>query len=221
MLSIFTNFTTLNYPFKTMAKTYTADDIDSLSGITHVRMRPEMYFQTCFKEKTLDNILLETLCHAFDEYYDGNCSEIQFYINKDSFSINYNAGMSLSSSYGLTKAEAIMTSIAACSNMKKHLAIGEEFCSIGMATINAISEVCKLKTVSNKKKGIFVFEKGKTEAKVIKEDTTSKDYTEIYFKIDKEILKDLLFTSKGIKEKVNYINSRFKDLDIKLIDKIS
>ncbi len=54
-----------------------------------------------------------------------------------------------------------MTKIGACSNEKKHLEAGNEFCRIGMAAINAASEKCELVTICNKQKGHFTFENEK------------------------------------------------------------
>ncbi|WP_445710934.1 hypothetical protein [Flavobacterium sp.] len=66
-----------HYNLKTMKEKYTADDIKSLDGGSHVRMRPEMYFEKCYTEQSLNSIVFEVLCHAFDEYLDGNCTEIK------------------------------------------------------------------------------------------------------------------------------------------------
>ena len=67
----------------------------------------------------------------------------------------------------LTYAEVIMTRVMACSNLKKHLAVGQEFCGLGMAIINFASESCKLTTLWNNKKGVFQFENGETVSKKI------------------------------------------------------
>lgn len=36
-----------------MAKIYTAEDIEALSARKHVRLRPNLYFKSCFEEKIL------------------------------------------------------------------------------------------------------------------------------------------------------------------------
>ena len=186
----------------------------------HVRMRPQMYFERCFKEETLNALIFESLCHALDEYYDNQCSRIKVELYETAFKVSYKSGMSLKAvkHEDFTRAEAIMTRIAACSNMKKHLHVGHHYCNIGMAAINAASEVCKLKTVSNHKKGIFVFEKGRTVSKLIIDDTQEENHTELYFKMDKTIFKELKFTQNGIKAEIERIQSDFKGLDFTVLN---
>ncbi|SNR14178.1 DNA topoisomerase subunit B [Tenacibaculum jejuense] len=204
-----------------MKKKYTEDNIQALEAGEHVRMRPKMYFEKCFSENSLDSLPFEVLCHAFDEYFDGNCNEIELTIWKNSFSLKYNAGMPLSVRYeDLTNAEIIMTKIGACSNLKKHLAVGQEFCSLGMATINFASEKCKLTTVWQNQKGTFEFENGKLKAKNIESSESKSSWTEIIVEPNKLLFENLEFTSKGIKEKANEINKRLTDLNLVIIDKI-
>lgn len=204
-------------------KKYIESDIQALDGINHVRMRPSMYFDRCFKEKTLNPLIFESLCHALDEYYDKGCSNIKIDLFEDAFKVAYNSGMSLKllkhESY--TRAEAMMTRIAACSNMKKHLHVGHRYCNIGMATLNAVSFPCKLKTVSNHKKGIFVFEKGKTVSKLLIDNVEEKDHTALYFKLDPTIFKDLKFSYQKMTSELEKIKDDFKGLDFKLINHIT
>lgn len=199
-----------------MNKEYTEDDIQSLSGKQHVRMRPKMYFEKCFSEKSLDSLPFEVLCHAFDEYYDGNCKEIKLTFWKDHFAIEYDVGMPLRKMKydNLTYAEVIMTKVMACSNLKKHFAVGHEFCGIGMATINFASESCELTTVWNNKKGTFVFENGETISRNIEAIKSDKSWTKIFVKPLKDIFGKLEFTSNGVNEKAKEINRRLTKLNI-------
>jgi DNA gyrase subunit B len=203
-------------------KKYIAGDIRSLEAGEHIRMRPELYFEKCFSEKSLDSLPFEVLCHAFDEYFDGNCNEIELTIWKNSFSIKYNTGMSLATmkNKNLTTAEIIMTKLGACSNLKKHLAVGQEFCSLGMATINFASEKCKLTTVWRNQKGIFEFENGKLKSKRIESFNSQISWTEITILPNKSLFENLAFTSKGINKKAGEIKKRLNELSLVVIDKI-
>ncbi|MGK0389368.1 MAG: hypothetical protein ACI94Y_002108 [Maribacter sp.] len=66
-------------------------------------------------------------CHGIDEYFDGNCDSLTITVFDDHFSLEYNAGISLEIRGGIeyTKAEDIFTRMYACSNEKKHLAVGK------------------------------------------------------------------------------------------------
>jgi DNA gyrase/topoisomerase IV subunit B len=206
-----------------MDKEYTSDDIQTLSTGDAIRMRPHLYFDKCFSEKTLDSLPFEVLCHAFDEYFDGVCKKIEISVHNDSFVVNYDAGISLESKDGyggLTKAETIMTQIFACKNEKKHLAVGQEFCSLGMATINFAAERCELMTVCNGKKGFYVFENGITIFKEIDITQTKEELTKILIKPNKQLFEGLTFTFDGINEKAKQINSKLTDLDIRISNNI-
>ncbi|GAA5102174.1 hypothetical protein GCM10023210_42890 [Chryseobacterium ginsengisoli] len=196
-------------------KQYTASDIQTLEGMEHVRLRPQLYFEDCFKENNLNSLVFGSLCHAIDEYFDDNCTEIIINAEKNSLNVKYNAGMSLEKSWDLTKAECIMTKIGACSNEKKHLEVGDEFCRVGMAIINTVSEKCELKTSWNKQKGYFIFEKGKIVFKEISETNILEDSTTISFEISKDIFEDSVFELNDLQLKLNSLKERLPNLEIK------
>ena len=201
-----------------MRKKYTSDDIQTLSGREHVRLRPKLYFEKCFTEKSLDSLPFEVLCHAFDEYFVGNCNEIKLRVFKDSFSVKYNVGMPLRriENNDLSYAEMIMTKLMACSNLKKHLAVGQEFCSLGMATINFASDTCQLTTVGKKNKGTFVFKNGETVTRTIEPYESEDAWTEIFVRPSKEIFDNLPFTPNGIEKKAREISNRLTGLTISI-----
>lgn len=197
-------------------KKYIASDIQSLEGMEHIRLRPQMYFEDCFKENNLNSLVFGALCHAIDEYFDHNCNEIIINADKNLLNIKYNAGMSLGKSWNLTTAECIMTKIGACSNEKKHLEVGDEFCRVGMTTINAVSEKCELKTIWNKQKGHFIFEKGYTTFKEISKTDISEDSTTISFEISKELFGNSIFEFDDLQLKINSLRERLPNLKLEL-----
>lgn len=195
-------------------KIYEVESLIHVDFMDHVRLRPKMYFEDCFRENNLNAIVFGSLCHAIDEYFDGNCHEIFIYANGNSLKIEYNAGMSLEKSHDLTIAECIMTKIGACSNEKKHLEVGDEFCRVGMAIINAVSEKCELKTIFNRQKGHFIFEKGKTVSNEIIKADNSEDFTTISFEISKEIFGDFVFELNDLRLKLKALKERLPNLKI-------
>jgi DNA gyrase subunit B len=199
-------------------KKYTASSIQTLEEMEHVRLRPQMYFEDCFKENNLNSLVFGALCHAIDEYFDNNCNEIIINADGNSFNVKYNAGMSLEKSWDLTKAECIMTKIGACSNEKKHLEVGDEFCRVGMTTINGVSEKCELKTIWNKQEAHFIFEKGKTVFKEISKTDIFEDVTTISFEIDKEIFGNFVFELNDLQLKINSLKEKLPNLKIELLN---
>lgn len=201
-----------------MKNEYSIDNIKSLSACEAVRLRPNLYFEKCFKEQNLDALPLEIACHAIDEVFDNNCTFIEFIIFDNHFSIKYNAGMSLAKSHDKYRAELIMTSAYACRNEKKHISVGEEFCELGIATINFASEYCHLTTVSQDTKGIFQFEKGQIISSNVHPIDNETDYTEIVLKPDQSIFKGLKFNFNGIKLRADQLRESLKRVEISLIN---
>lgn len=197
-------------------KKYTVSNIQSLDGMEHVRLRPQLYFEDCFKENNLNSLVFGALCHAIDEYFDGNCNGIVINANEKSLSVEYNAGMALEKSWDLTKAECIMTKIGACSNEKKHLEVGDEFCHVGMTAINAVSEKCELITIYHKQKGHFIFEKGHTVSKEILASEIVENSTKINFAISPNIFDDFIFEINDLQLKLNSLKEKLPNLEIKL-----
>lgn len=200
-----------------MSEKYSSDDIQALSLGEAIRKRPRLYFDKCFEEKCLDALPFEVLCHAFDEYFDGACNRINISVSRDMFTVTYNAGMDVEiNSNGLSRAEMIMTHLYACKNEKKHLAVGEAFCQLGMAIINLASEKCELTTVSKGKRGTFVFEHGITRSTTINDEVNENDFTEICMKPGKLVFEQLGFTAEGLQEKASQVRAKLPGLDISI-----
>jgi DNA gyrase subunit B len=199
-------------------KEYSESDIQSLDSLDAIRLRPRLYLSECFEENNLNSIAVESLCHAIDEHIDGNCSNIEITANQLFLSLKYDAGISLESIDDISKAEAIMTKLFACKNEKKHLAVGDDFCKVGIMTVNAVSEKCELETVCSYKKGSFVFEKGKVVSKKIEDVEGKSDFTFLQFVFDKQIFGELVFDFESLDKKLNKMRLRFPDLKIKLFE---
>jgi DNA gyrase/topoisomerase IV subunit B len=204
-----------------MQKQYNDEDIQALTAGEAVRARPQLYFQKCFQEASLDSLPFEALCHAFDEYFDNACSQINITVNNGAFTVWYNAGISLDlRDNGLSKAELMMTQLFTCKNEKKHPAVGHAFCSVGMATINFAAERCELTTVCNGKKGHFIFENGATVSATIHTAADERAFTEIFMQPAKLLFPNLRFTAKGIEEKARQICDRLKGLEIIIVNNL-
>lgn len=193
---------------------YNSDDIQSLSAGEHVKIRPELYFKECFEQNSLNIIPFEFLCHAFDEFFDGNKVEITITLKDKVFLIAYNCGISLEKSGdGLSKAERIMTELYACRNEKKYLSVGDKYCNLGIAILNFASSYCILKTCHKNKIGTFKFENGITVFSEI-ENSNSEDFTSLEVLPNYELLKNLRFDAEGISKIADQINSELDHLNI-------
>jgi DNA gyrase/topoisomerase IV subunit B len=205
-----------------MEEKYTIESIEILEGGQAIRRRPGLYFD-CFEKKSLDSLAFEIACHAFDEYFDGKCTELRLTVWGDACSIWYNAGMSLQLMpyEDFTDLEAMMTVLYACTNLKKHLAVGKKYCHVGMASVNHASEKCLVTTVCEGQKGTFEFADGEIIARNIEPCEPDSTWTEILIQPSTSIFGDLKFTSKGIAERAAEIRDQLKDLDFVVEDRIS
>ena len=106
-----------------MAKKYDSSDIEVLKGLEPIRLRPAMYLGGEPNDPIIQNELIkQSLCHALDEYIEGNATEIHIVVNASHIVIDYNASMSLKHSKDRTcAAEIIMTKLHACRNYKKNI----------------------------------------------------------------------------------------------------
>jgi len=192
------------------------DKIQSLTACEAVRLRPNIYFEKCFKEQHLDDLPLEVACHAIDEVFDNNCTSIAFVLFDDYFSLKYDAGMSLEKRHDKYRAELIMTAVFACRNEKKHLEVGAEFCNLGIATINFASEHCTVTTVANGQKGMLHFEAGQLVSLDVKPVGEQAEFTEIVLKPDPSIFKDLKFSFDGVKTKTDNLSEKLDGVHIRI-----
>ncbi|MFT6923193.1 MAG: DNA gyrase/topoisomerase IV subunit B [Crocinitomicaceae bacterium] len=204
-----------------MKTNYDEDNIRVVTACEAVRLRPNAYFTECFETKSLNTLPLEATCHAIDEVVDGNCSWITFKIGKMHFSIVYDSAMSLSlKNDGVTKAEAIMSQIYACKNEKKHLHVGADFCRVGLASLNFVSNRCTLTTVENDQKAFFEFEDGILINKSFNS-TDEDEFTELSFAFDDSIFPNIEFDLDGVQESLSRIKTAFPNVKVEVLSQFN
>ncbi len=195
-------------------KDYDEDDIRALSLREAVKMRPDVHFNECFEQGSLNRLPFEFLCHALDEYFDGRQVKIAITLEGSSFLIRYNCGISLQETpWGMTKAESIMMHLMVCRNGKKHLAVGEKYCRIGIAVLNNASSWCVLETASDGKLGKFRFEEGKTVSREIVP-YDGEEFTTLEVLPDPGIFNGLTLDPEGLKALAKELKAELKGLEI-------
>jgi DNA gyrase/topoisomerase IV subunit B len=136
-------------------------------------------------------LLFEAVCHAVDEIIDGACTTVTIGITgARSARVEYDAGMSLepiTPSGDVPAAEAFLAHLRACHNLKKHIAVGDRHCQLGLAVLNAFSEELVATTCCSGKSAVLRFAKGKMAPYRI-EPTDSADRTIIAFKLDESLI---------------------------------
>lgn len=192
---------------------YDSSHIEVLKWNEAIQKRPGMYFQECFDEKNLNSLPIEAACHAFDEVIEGQCTEIKILIGSEWFEVRYNVGMPLDEAEdGTVAAECMLTRLYACSNFKKNLKVGDEFCTVGLATINAVSIEAELVTIENGQIFEVLFSKGLVVERKEIEPIAFEDLTQMRFWLNFALFEGLSFSYDGVVSKVNALPNELKSL---------
>ena len=91
---------------------YSADSIQALEGMEHVRMRPSMYIGMLVSE-VLHHLVYEVVDNSIDEAMAGHCNDIECFINEDnSISVEDNGSgipVGIHKKEGVSALEVVMT----------------------------------------------------------------------------------------------------------------
>jgi DNA gyrase/topoisomerase IV subunit B len=196
---------------------YTPETTYHIDPTEHIRLRPQRYFKALFEEKTLDLLALEIIQYAIDQ----NSTAITVNLHADSFSVEFNIGMSLEVYHDyfgdITQTEAILVKITRFPELwKKDVLESGLRGSVGLIRINAASEWCKLLTYLNGQKGVFLFKEGKTETRSVTKSDENKNYTKLTVKPDATIFPNLTINPETLQQKINTVSKKLDGFDIQL-----
>lgn len=200
---------------------YTANDIEVLEGLDAVRKRPLMYVGDLDAEGLADRMLSQAYCHAIDEALDGAAVTIKTELVSPTIAVvSYNVGIPLSvhPTSGHRVARIFLTLHAGCSNLKKHVSVGSEFCELGLAVLNALSEACEADIVSNGKAACYRFSRGCLEGEPEITSTDAAERTTLRIQLDAECLKgNVVFSVDRLRRITDPIASKIASLRFEFI----
>ncbi|MGL2967498.1 DNA topoisomerase (ATP-hydrolyzing) subunit B [Flavobacterium sp. XGLA_31] len=196
---------------------YSADSIQALEGMEHVRMRPSMYIGDT-GVRGLHHLVYEVVDNSIDEALAGHCDTISVYINEDnSISVEDNGRgipVDIHKKEGVSALEVVMTKIGAGGKFDKDsYKVSGGLHGVGVSCVNALSDHLRATVHRDGKIYEQEYERGKALYPVKQIGETSKRGTIVTFKPDATIftqtleysydtlaarMRELSFLNKGI-----------------------
>ena len=209
---------------------YSADSIQALEGMEHVRMRPSMYIGDV-GSRGLHHLVYEVVDNSIDEAMAGHCDRISVTINEDNSVTTEDNGrgipVGMHKKEGVSALEVVMTKIGAGGKFDKDsYKVSGGLHGVGVSCVNALSE--KLVATVHRDGKIWEqeYSQGKSLEPVKEVGKSDKTGTIVTFLPDKTIfqdintysydilanrLRELSFLNKGIT--ITITDKRNKDKD--------
>ncbi|HAH54650.1 MAG TPA: DNA topoisomerase (ATP-hydrolyzing) subunit B [Flavobacterium sp.] len=209
---------------------YSADSIQALEGMEHVRMRPSMYIGDV-GVRGLHHLVYEVVDNSIDEAMGGHCDTIRVDINEDgSVSVEDNGRgipVDMHKKEGVSALEVVMTKIGAGGKFDKDsYKVSGGLHGVGVSVVNALSKHVRATVHREGKVYEQEYERGKALYPVKQIGTTEKRGTIVTFYPDPLIftqttefsydtlssrMRELSFLNKGIT--ITFTDKRELDKD--------
>ena len=203
---------------------YSADSIQALEGMEHVRKRPSMYIGDV-GVRGLHHLVYEVVDNSIDEAMAGHCNEISVIINEDdSITVEDNGRgipVGIHQKEGVSALEVVMTKIGAGGKFDKDsYKVSGGLHGVGVSVVNALSDHLKATVFRDGKIWEQEYEKGKTLYAVRENGKSDKTGTLVTFKPDVSIFKDVQsYNYETLSNRMRELSFLNKGITINLTDR--
>ena len=203
---------------------YSADSIQALEGMEHVRMRPSMYIGDV-GARGLHHLVYEVVDNSIDEALAGHCDIITVIINEDNSITTEDNGrgipIGMHKKEGVSALEVVMTKIGAGGKFDKDsYKVSGGLHGVGVSCVNALSEQLKATVYRDGKIWEQTYERGKPLAPVEAVGDSDKNGTVVTFKPDPQIFQQILeYNYDTLAQRMRELSFLNKGITIRLTDK--
>jgi len=207
---------------------YSAESIQALEGIEHVRKRPSMYIGDV-GPRGLHHLVYEVIDNSIDEAMGGYCDKIDLTINEDNSITVVDNGrgipVGIHKKEGVSALEVVMTKIGAGGKFDKDsYKVSGGLHGVGVSCVNALSEKLTATVYRDGKIWEQKYERGKAIEPVKETGNSKSNGTSVTFLPDREIfvetidfnyetlslrMRELSYLNQGIK--ISILDKRKKD----------
>ncbi len=220
-------------------KDYSADSIQALEGMEHVRMRPSMYIGDV-GTRGLHHLVYEVVDNSIDEAMGGHCDTISVIINEDNSVTTRDNGrgipVGMHKKEGVSALQVVMTKIGAGGKFDKDsYKVSGGLHGVGVSCVNALSSHLKATVFKDGKIWQQEYERGKamypvktvgdcqpedrgTEVTFLPDTTIFTQTIEYSYETLSNRMRELSFLNKGVT--ITITDRRQKDDDGEFVSEV-
>ncbi|WP_185851216.1 DNA topoisomerase (ATP-hydrolyzing) subunit B [Blattabacterium cuenoti] len=201
---------------------YTADSIQSLEGIEHIRMRPSMYIGDVGM-KGLHHLVNEVIDNSVDESLAGFCNKIWVTIHNNGFITIVDNGrgipVGIHKKEGISALEVVMTKIGAGGKFDKNsYKVSGGLHGVGISCVNALSKKLIVTIYRNGEIYQQEYFKGKSINNVKCLGKTNMRGTKIHYIADNSIFSSISYSYEILSSRLRELSFLNKGLHLFLQD---